>query len=316
MIRKRFFAAPMLAAAMLLASSLTPIIERAEAATKIEVVVNKSVITSYEIDKRARLLRLVKRSLGAAAARGQARQELVEEALKLDEAKRLGIGITKSQVDAAYASIAQRSKLSPKQLSAALRRSGVDPEELKRRILAQMAWGRIVRMRFQATVKVEDQDVIAALRDKKEEGEFSDQTTEYTLAQIIFVVPSKMKATMEGYQRRAAEKLRREFSSCDTDLEKARALKEVVVKKIGIRNEADINEESRKRLKGVEIGHLTEFRRDNLGYEALAVCDKKVLDSDAAALSILKDEMKAEEGERLSRRFLMELRRNANIQYR
>lgn len=316
MIRNRKITASCFAAALVFGLSLPLSPDRAEAATKIEVIVNKSVITSYEVANRARLLQLVQRGLSRSAAIGKARQELVEDKLKIDEAKRLKLGVEKARVDAAFASIAKRTKMSPKQLSTALRRSGVDPEELKRRILAQLAWSQVVRARFKATVKIEQQDVLAALRDKNSEEELSNETIEYTLYQIIFVVPQKSKPGMDGIQKRAAQKLRSQFNSCDTGLDVARGLNEVVVKKVGIRNQADLNEEIRKRLEKVEIGHLTEMRKGDVGYEMLAVCDKKVLESNAAALSLLEDQMRVEEGDRLSRRFLMELRRNANIQYR
>ena len=316
MIRNRKITASCFAAALVFGLSLPLSPDRAEAATKIDVIVNKSVITSYEVANRARLLQLVQRGLSRSAAIGKARQELVEDKLKIDAAKQLKLGVDKERVDAAFATIAKRTKMSPQQLAAALRRSGVDPEELKRRILAQIAWSQVVRARFKATVKIEQQDVLAALRDKNSDEELSNETIEYTLYQIIFVVPHKAKPGMDATQRRAAEKLRAQFSSCSTDLDVARGLNEVVVKKVGIRNQADLNEEIRNRLEKVEVGHLTEMRKGDLGYEMLAVCDKKVLESNAAALSLLEDQMRREEGDRLSRRFLMELRRNANIQYR
>jgi len=315
-IRTALFSASLATAALTVGATFPGSGEQAFAATKIEVVVNNDVITSYEVANRARLLRLIDRKLGGSATR-VARQELVDDKLRLQEAKRLGIGVSKEQVDDAFGTIARRTKMSPSQLASILRRSGVDPEELKRRLLAQMAWRQVVRMRFQASVKIEEQDVIAALREKNGEEDVPKyETTEYNIYQIIFVVSRKAKRGTDAAQLRAAKQLQRSFSSCSADLEKARGMHEVVVKKIGIRTQADLNEENRKRLEDVEEGRLTDARKTEIGYEMLAVCEKRVLESNAAALSLMKDKLQEEEGERLSRRFINELRRNANVQYR
>src|SRR5690606_16737243 len=109
------------------------------AQTTIKVVVNDKPITSYNVAQRARLIQLTTRRGGAAAQR-EAMEELIDEVLKLQETQRLGISVSKAEVDNAFASIAQRVKLSPANLSRALQQSGVNPDTLRDRLRAEIGW--------------------------------------------------------------------------------------------------------------------------------------------------------------------------------
>jgi peptidyl-prolyl cis-trans isomerase SurA len=88
---------------------------------------------------------------------------LIDEALQRAEARRLGISVTQAELDQALQTIASRSGLSVSQLGQALSQRGVDLATLRDSIEAQILWDQIIRARFQATVRVDEQDVLAAL---------------------------------------------------------------------------------------------------------------------------------------------------------
>src|SRR5690349_6532570 len=69
------------------------------AASEIKVVVNKNPITSYDIQRRAAFMKLQRRK---GNLNEQAEQEMIDQALLLSEAQRLGIRVTDDQVDTAY----------------------------------------------------------------------------------------------------------------------------------------------------------------------------------------------------------------------
>lgn len=303
---RRLGIAVLAAAALIAAAADRP----ADARSKIAIIVNDTPITSNELAQRARLLQLITRK-GAGYARSKAREELINEALQLEEAKRRGYKISNDRVERAFASIAVKSRLTPAKLSAILKRSGVNPTSLKERIRAQIAWSSVVKGRFQATVKVHEQDVISALLRKTED--VPKVTYQYELYQVVFIVPSKSPKSHRGRQRNAANSYYRQFRSCDTDLEKARGLTDVVVKKIGMRLESDIRAEQREQLKDLGVGQLTKPENLPSGFQMLAVCGKTELQSDIAARSIVEDELREQQGEILARRYLRDLRRNAVI---
>lgn len=281
------------------------------AQSAIKVVVNDQAITSFEIGQRAKLLQLTTRAPNATSI---ATQELIDDTLKLQEAKRMKIAVSNQEVDAAFAQIAERVKLSPDKLAAALKQSGVGAETLKLRIRAQIAWSKLVRMRFNRQTTVSEQDVIAALQAKPEAKE--RKTLQFELTQVTIVVPAKANAAEVSRRQKEAESLRGRFTSCTDGLDFARSLPEVVVKPLGRRLESDLGPALTKILEETPVGRLTAPERDDSGFQLIAVCDKKVLDSDAAARREVEDELMTAEGDIASRRYLRDVKANAVIEYR
>lgn len=281
-------------------------------AQTIKVVVNDQIITSGEIASRARFLQLTQRPPNPDRA---AMEELIGEKLQVQEAKRLGITATKTEVDAAFASIATRLKLSPAQLEQALAQGGVPAKTLKDRIYAQIVWGQVVRKRFRQSVNVSEQDVIAALQAKGGNAD-GKKTTEFEITTITFVVPKS--AGEGGFARRQkeAENLRARFTSCEQGIEFARALPEVVVKPVGRRLQSEIPPDMLVNFNNTSVGRLTPPERNGAGVEVIAICGKRELSSDAAARKDMEMELMNNQGELTSRRFLLELRRNAVIEYK
>jgi peptidyl-prolyl cis-trans isomerase SurA len=308
MIGKRWMLA---ALAMLFAAGVAG--EAAMAQTAIKVIVNNKPITTYDINQRAGLLRLTTGRGGAGVTR-QAMEELVNETLKMQEATRAGMRVSKAEVDEAYASLASRVKLSPTRLSQVLRQSGVSPDTLRQRLETEIAWTQILRARFQQEVRIAESDVIAALQKKDDEN--TEKSMEYRVQAVIFVVPAKSSAGTKAQRRREADQYRSRFSSCNEADALAREFREVVVMPIKTRLETELPQELRKMLDSTPVGKVTTPQTTNNGYEMFALCDKREIASNAAARMEIEDELRNKEGEQLSRRYLRELRRRAIIDYR
>ena len=285
----------------------------AQAQTSIKVIVGDQPITSYEIAQRAKFIQMTQR---VANATKMATDELIDEKLQLAEARKRGIVISEGEVNDAYASIASRLKMSPDQLTKGLKSGGVDAKTFKDRLRAQLAWGKVVREKFRATVAVSEQDVIAALQSKAEPGKEKATTTEYELSQIIFVVPAKAGPGVAAQRQKEAEQLRGRFTSCAEGLPFAKGLAGVVIKSLGRRMQSDMSDENVKMLDELAVGRLTPPQRTENGVEMVALCDKRVLQSDAAARAEIEGEMLDEQGTLMSRRYLRDLKRNAVIEYK
>jgi peptidyl-prolyl cis-trans isomerase SurA len=249
------------------------------AQSAIKVVVGDQPITTYEISQRAKFLQLTQRATNATKL---ATDELIDEKLQLAEARKRGIVVSEAEVNEAYANIASRLKMSPDQLTKGLRSAGVDAKTFKDRLRAQIAWGKVVREKFRATVAVSEQDVIAALQSKVEPGKEKATTTEYEVTQVIFVVPAKATAAVAAQRQKEAEQLRGRFTSCAEGLAFAKGLREVVIKPLGRRLQSELSEENVKML-------------------ARAAIEGELLD---------------EQGTLMSRRYLRDLKRNAVIEYK
>ncbi len=287
------------------------------AQTTIKVVVNDKPITSYNVAQRARLIQLTTRRGGAAAQR-EAMEELIDEVLKLQETQRLGISVSKAEVDNAFASIAQRVKLSPANLSRALQQSGVNPDTLRDRLRAEIGWSQAVRMRFRASVKINDSDVIAAMRRAaaKEEDKGPPISIEYAVQSIVFVVPAKASGSFKAQRRREVDQFRARMTSCADAAKMAEGMKEVVLLPERRRLETEVPEDIRKELEAIGVGKATKPTETDRGLEIIALCDKRELQSDIAARVEMESELRNKEGEQLARRYLQDLRRRAVIDYR
>lgn len=284
-----------------------------QAQAAIRVIVNDVPITDYDISQRARLITLTQRK-SASIAKRQAKEELVDDQVKLSEAERMGIDISPSQVDNAYGNIARNVKMSPGQLSKALRQGGVKPETLKSRLKAQLAWNQIVQARFRGKIEVDESDIIAAL--KKTDEEERQKSVEYDLKRIIVVVPKNSSGGFKSKRKRESNQIRAAFNDCENPGAVLGQYSEVVVQPIGRRLETELPANMRDEINALQPGKLTKPSTTPVGYEMIAVCGKREIASDIAVRTELENELRAKEGESQSRRYLLEIRRRATIIYR
>lgn len=274
------------------------------------ILVNDTPITNYDIDARAALLRLQGASGGQASSRAE--DELINEALQRAEARRLGITVTQAELDEALRTIASRSSLTVGQLSQALGARGVDISSLRGSIEAQIMWSQIIRARFQATVDVDEQDILAALGNRESDDEGGEMTaTEYTLREVIFIVPEGSGTTSQRMREAAA--FRSRFESCQAGINSARQLTGVVIQDEVRRFSSDLSAGLDELLSGTAVGSLTAPEETDEGVIMIAVCNKREVRSDADARRDVESELRSEEGVLISRGYLRDLRASATI---
>lgn len=294
------------AAVVWLTASLLP----AGAQSSIRVLVNGDIITSYDIGQRARLLPLFGNKGGEKAAT----EELIDETLKLQEARKRGLRVPDEQVDASFAGMGKDRKLSPKQLASELGRIGIAADSMKRWIKAQMIWQRLVQARVRREGQVKSSDIMAAMLEK---GGPEDITmTEYVLQQIIFVVPGGSSKDYVAQRRREAEGFRLRFPGCEGSLAQAKTLKGVVVRDFGRRDSTQLKGPQGDEIKTTELGKTTRPFQSDSGIELVAVCSKRDFKSNAAAVSEIESQLKFEQAKVLGEDYLKELRDAAVIQRR
>ena len=279
-------------------------------AQQVVVIVNGAPITALDIEQRTKLNQL---STHKIPTRQEVLDELINEKLKVREAKKLGFEIPSSEVDTAYASVASRMRLTPEQLTEQLAKSGVNPSTLKARLKADMTWPQLVRGRYRESLQIGDKDILTAMESKSGDSVGYD----YTLRPILFLVPTgSAEAFVEG-RKREAEALRTRFQDCETGIAFARALKDVAVRDQVVRSSADIPAELRKVLDGVEVGRLTAPEVTKFGIEMFAICAKKQSAADNSPIRRqVRDSIMAERIEQRSKQYLQELRRGAMLEYK
>src|SRR5262249_19645757 len=246
-------------------------------------------------------------------ARQEVLDELINEKLKVREAKKLGLEIPSSEIDTAYASMASRMRITAAQLTEQLAKSGVNAATLTAPIKDDITWPQLVRGRYQSSLQIGDKDILTAMESKSNDTVSYD----YTLRPILFFVPTgSPDAVVEG-RKREAEALRSRFQGCDDGIGFARALKDVAVREQVIRSTADIPAELRKVLDGIEVGRLTPPEVTKFGIEMFAICAKKESTADnSLGRRQARDTIMAQRYEQRSKQYLEELRRSAMFEYK
>lgn len=273
-------------------------------AVTLVAVVNGVPITSYDVDQRVALQQIS----GQTANRTTATNELIDEAIQVSEAIRLGANVNQSQVDAAFANVAQQVGMSVSQFEQALVQSGVAPDTLKQRIKAQIYWSLLLQQHLQIANPVNQTDVTAQLL-----AQGADQTVrEYRLQQIIFVVPQNSTNAYVNQRRSEAQTFRQRFTGCENTMALAANLRDVTVRDIG-RDTSSLSASQRQALETTAAGHTTSPERTSLGIEVIAVCSVEVVQANEQARAEIQNQLLIDQGDQIGQDYLAELRERAII---
>lgn len=277
------------------------------AASEVKVVVNHDPITSFEIRQREAFLKLRRTKGNLAEA---ATDELIDEALKKQQIRRYGINVPDEAVNQSYAKFASQNKLTQAQLQQVLSRAGFSEKAFKDYIKVQMGWGQAVQMHLRQADKLSQQDVVQRMLAN---GGEKPTTTEYTLQQVIFVIPGDKKS-MVPERTREANALRARFQSCPSTYEFAKGLRDVTVRDLGRVAQPQLPSLWKDDIERLSVNQTTPAKTTDKGVEFIAVCNaQKVSDDVAAAMVFQAQDMKKLGGDEPDKAYLKDLRSKAKI---
>jgi len=294
-------------AGMLLMAPMSP----ARAQT-VAVMVNGEPITDYDVEQRSKLNFLTTHQQ---ANRQDVVNELIDEKVKIKEAKKFGVDPTSSDVDQSYASMGSRMRLSADQLTKTLESQGIRPDTLRSRIKADMVWGSLVRGRYKERLLVGEKDVQAAV---KADGGDADKVDafEYKMQPVVLLVPQGSTPTTVQARQKEAETLRGRVQTCDEANSYFKSMQNAAIREPVVKTSADIPQVLRKLLDDTPIGHLTPPEITKQGVEMVALCARKPTTIDTPKKREIRDKMFAQKYEAISKAYLQEIRKAAMIEYR
>lgn len=295
MMAKNFWgrtASAILVGAMLLIGAAVPAM-----AQNVRATVNGTIITDLQVAQRQKLFALEGNRGGSKGALDQ----LVTEAIQLDEAKRIGITVSNAQVDEALLQIARNMKVSQDKLVNMLQQGGVGMDTLKDRLRAAIAWNAVTEQAIMPQVQISeltlDQEAAAKVQ--------AYQGFDYILKEVIFVGSAGRSGQANSY--------RSKFSGCDTAVDLSLGYTDAAVIDVGRRHATQMPEVIAKELAGLNVGGITKPRAVETGLSMLAVCEK----TQAEDLTFIKGDLRAEAGNSAlggqSETYMAELRKRAKI---
>lgn len=308
-VRRRFFTA---AAAALFAASCSLLLAASPAAAQqVVAFVNGEPITALDVDQRARIIEAFSRRK---PSRKEALDELVDQKVKLSQAKRLNIDVTDADVEREFAAMARRAGRGLADLNAAFRQAGINPSAFKTKLRADLGWRDVLQKMSPGAFQVRDADVVAALLARGQPP--TSKAIQYRMRQIVFVVPRGSPDSARAARVREAEALRSKFSDCERDLYLAREYREVVVMDPVIRISTDLPQRLQQLLEKTPDGRMTPPEPTASGIEVVAVCDRKETVADLGSRNEIRDELLSRRIETQEKQVLDKLRRQAIIDYR
>lgn len=242
----------------------------------------------------------------------QAQEELIEERLKLQEAKRLNVSVDDKEVDDLIKGIADRNKMTEAQFSQHIKGLGADLSSMKSRFRATLAWREVVRRRFGNQVSVNERDVERYV-SKAPKGE--DQV-ELHVQRIVIPLPAKMEQKAVAQRLDEADALRRDFKGCASMRQLAARVTGARFEDLGMRRAAAIPEPTRTILLSAQEGEIVPPSTSPAGVEVYAICQRKVITADEGKRTEVASELRQQEFELLAKRHLKDLRQDAHIEFR
>ena len=266
---------------------LTLSVMPAFAATK--VTVNGVPISDIEIAQRTKLL-----ALEGGGGTKKAMEQLIDEQLQIQEAKRMNIVISDQQVDDAFQQVARNIKVSTDKLRQILQQAAI-------------AWQQVSGMVVASRVKVSDLDLEKAAEAKLDQASSYD----YILKEILFISTAGNASARTGQ----ANKYRAAFKGCDSAVQVSLNFTDAAVRDMGRRHATQLPDALASELAKLNVGGITKPRVTEAGVSMLAVCAK----NEARDTTFLKNKLRNEQGSEAMKteaeKFKAELRQKAKIIY-
>lgn len=279
-------------------------------AQTVVVMVNGEPITNYDIEQRSKLNFL---STHKPSVRQEVIDELIDEKVKIREAKKYSVDPGASDIDQAYASMSSRMRITPDQLNKVLEAQGIRPDTMKSRLRADMVWNSLVRGRFKESLQVSEKEVAASVKgEEKPEAE----SFEYQMQPIVLIVARGSAPTVIEARRKEAEALRNRVQTCAEASAIFRSMQGAAIRDPVTRTSADLPQALRELLDKTPVGHLTEPEVTKQGVEMVALCGRKTTTIDTPKKKEVRDKMFADKYETKSKAYLREVRGAAMIEYR
>lgn len=278
----------------------------------IAVMVNGEPITGFDIEQRSKLDFL---STHKQAARQDVINELIDEKLKIKEAKKFGVDPSSSDIDQSYGEMAGRMRVTTDQLTKSLEAQGIRSDTLKSRIRADMVWTSLVRGRYKERLQVGETDVNQAIKAEGGDDTQKADAFEYKMQPVVLIVPKGSPPASFESRQKEAETLRSRVQTCDEANSYFKTMPNAAIREAVVRTSADIPPVLRKVLDDTPIGHLTPPEVTKQGVEMVVLCERKATTIDTPKRKEIRDKMYVQKYEATSKAYLDEIRKAAMIEY-
>lgn len=268
--------------------------------------VNDDPITDVDVSQHMKLLTVLKKP----ASRDAAIENIIATRLKLIEGSKYKISLGDRDLGPTIAQTARKLNMPPNALLVALHNAGVTDDQWKQYFKAETSWGLFIRA-LNKTLEISETELNDALKAQGRTA--TTAVTEYTLRQVIMIVPNNANESILETRVREANQLRQRFNDCNEGIALARSMNDVAVKEPMTRTSTALNEALRTLLDATNVGHLTPPQRGQAGIEMIALCAKNTVNDQNSATEELRYDLLSAKLEKESARLYADVRAHAVI---
>jgi len=189
--------------AILLSTAAVPQ-AKAQTGLGIAAVVNDDVISMLDLNSRITMIIQSSQMQNTAETRARLSQQvlrgLIDEKLKIQETRRVGVKVPQGEIQSALQNIASGNKMSVPELTNSLLTMGVPISALTARLEAELAWQIFVGRRLSKSIQIGAEEI----KDEIERIQSSAGKPEYQLAEIYLAVDTPAR---DSEVRTMAERL-------------------------------------------------------------------------------------------------------------
>jgi len=243
---------------------------------RIAAVVNDQVISVYDLAGRIRLVILSSGLQDSPETRQRlvpaVLRTLIDEALEIQEAKRLNITVSTNEIDQAIGRIAQQNDMSVNQFQDVLKSNRVPLPAVVSQVRAGIAWNKIITQKIRPTIEIGDDQVAEYIARLKE----TEDKPQFRVMEIFLAVDDPQQ---DEEVRHTAERLADQVKSGANFAALARQFSQsataAVGGDLGWVQQGSLDPEIEKAAASLNIGQVSAPIRTVTGYYLLLLRDRR-----------------------------------------
>ena len=253
----------------------------------IVATVNDVPVTTHDIDQRLLLLKILGHGQESGDVRKKALHAMIDEVIKIAEAKKYKVDATDKQIDEQLGRVAKGLKTDAPGLRAKLQAQGIAISSLKQYVAAQIAFARILGGKYQVKITVDPAEVdkkyaeIKQGMEQKVSSVMNDPRMKavqvYNIIEIDLPVESANDAMLLQARAIEASQLIKNFNGCNNARAAASGIFNVKIGKPIDAVAAKIPKPLKEALDRVGPGKAMGPARAKNGIQVIGFCGKRTI---------------------------------------